>query len=361
MTRQNPAREAGGREFGGVWFPAVRAGTGADVFTLRLSEALTRRHVRNEITWLPHRAEYAPWTVNAPRAPNWASIIHVNNWLHARFYARNGLPVLATCHSCVHDPAIAPYKTYAQSLYHRGWIQPVESTTLLHAGCVTAVSRYTAARMTEVFGRSEIEVVPNWLPSSAFVPPQRAAHREPFRLLYVGAWRRAKGSDLLVPIMKKLGPRFELGFTGTPPKAIELPANMRPLGWSSDPAQVREWMRKADALLFPSRLEGMSLAVLEAMACGLPVIATDCTSLPELIIHGANGLLCPTDNVNAFAAAAERLHVNPAEWVAMQEAAFARAKTFHTEEAAVESYLALYSELIERTHLSDHNTHGNSP
>ena len=43
-----------------VWFPAVRAGTGTDVFTERLVEGLNKRGIRAEITWLPLRAEYAP-------------------------------------------------------------------------------------------------------------------------------------------------------------------------------------------------------------------------------------------------------------------------------------------------------------
>ena len=99
----------------GVWFPAVQVGTGADVFTEQLCAGLNRIGIRAEVSWLPARAEYMPWSVAVPRAPAWARMVHVNTWLHRRFVPAH-LPVVATMHLCVHDPALAPYKTRAQAL-----------------------------------------------------------------------------------------------------------------------------------------------------------------------------------------------------------------------------------------------------
>ncbi len=45
-----------------IWFPTVRTGTGTDVFTERLVKGLNEQGIKAEITWLPLRAEYAPWT-----------------------------------------------------------------------------------------------------------------------------------------------------------------------------------------------------------------------------------------------------------------------------------------------------------
>jgi glycosyltransferase involved in cell wall biosynthesis len=53
--------------------------------------------------------------------------------------------------------------------------------------------------------------------------------------------------------------------------------------------------------LMPTVREGMSLAILEAMASGLPVVASDCSSMPELIESGAGGFLCPIADVQSFA------------------------------------------------------------
>ena len=329
----------------GIWFPTVRAGTGADVFAVRLAEGLQRRGVRAEITWLPHRAEYAPWSVAAAKPPSWASVVHINTWLHPRFYAGTGLPILATCHGCVHDPALEPYKSRAQAFYHRHLVRPIEKHSLATAVVVTAVSLYTAEKVTQAFGRKGIEVIANWLPDDAFVRNGREAPNEPFRLLYVGNWSSRKGSDLLPAIIGELGPEFELQFTGVPPKHTRLPQNMVSLGWSSEPSRVREWMWAADALMFPSRMEGMPLAVLEAMACGLPIIASDTSSLPELIADGRTGLLCPVDDVHAFANAVQRLRGSPTEWKAMGNAAYAWAKAYHSESVALDNYLALYRSL----------------
>ena len=60
-----------------------------------------------------------------------------------------------------------------------------------------------------------------------------------------------------------------------------------------------------DILLMPTVREGLSLAVLEAMSCGLPVVASNCSSLPEQIDEGLGGFLCPVGDVNMFA---ERLN-----------------------------------------------------
>src|SRR5690606_14034618 len=115
----------------------IRAGTGADVFTQRLRDGLKARGIRAEVTWLPHRAEYMPWTVNVPEPPAWANVVHVNTWLHKRFVPAN-IPMIATMHHSVHDAALDPYKSAAQAAYHRFWIRPTEHWILSHASLVVA-------------------------------------------------------------------------------------------------------------------------------------------------------------------------------------------------------------------------------
>lgn len=331
-----------------IWFPAVRAGTGADVFTKRLVQALNKRGISAEITWLPLRAEYAPWSVRAPSPPPWANVAHINTWLHPRFFSGSDLRIVATNHGCVHDPALRPYKSPAQALYHGFWIRRLEARNLAIADCVTAVSRYTAARLKDAFGHQKIEVVSNWVPDDAFVAPKpRATPQQPFRLLYVGTWSRRKGVDLLPQILDHLGAAFELWFTARSSVNTPLPPNMVAIPWTSSATEVRRRMEEADALLFPSRMEGLPLAVLEALACGLPVITTATASLPEVIEHGHNGLLCPIDDVVAFASAARWLAEHPRVWCGMRWNAIATARTRHSERAAVDTYLRLYHRTVK--------------
>lgn len=293
-----------------VWFPAVRAGSGADVFTERLAAALTKRGVRAEITWLPLRAEFAPWSVPVPQPPSWATVAHVNTWLHSRFLPRH-LPVVATIHHSAHDPALRPYKGCARAGYHRFWIAPNERRVLRRADRVVAVSRFAAETTKQRLLDVPMEVIYNGVDTDRYRPGNRKRNPdEPFHLLYVGGWKTLKGVDLLAPIMRELGDEFELRYTGGDAAANEkkdMPGNMHNIGRLHGTDAVVAAMQDADALLFPSRSEGHPLVVIEAMACGLPVIATRGSSLVEVVEDGVSGVLCTQDDVMLFAGAARRL------------------------------------------------------
>ena len=126
-------------------------------------------------------------------------------------------------------------------------------------------------------------------------------------LLFVGNHLRRKGSDLLEPIMKELGDDYILLTTSGLRTENKIKFNnIRSLGKLDLKGLVRAY-NLCDMLLFPSRLEGFGLTVAEAMACGKPVVTTDCSSLPELVIDGKGGYLCPVDDVKAYAEAIRHL------------------------------------------------------
>lgn len=332
-----------------IWFPAVRSGSGADTFTERLVIALNEQGLRAEINWLPLRAEYAPWTVARLPIPKWANIVHINTWLHPRFIPQ-ALPIVATIHGCVHDPALGPYKTPIQAIYHRYWIYQIEKEIIQRADRIVAVSHYTAEKSAAAFDRQDIQVIPNGIDlNGPFYPVKRHTAHRPFRLLYVGNWSRRKGVDLLGPIMEKLGNKFVLYYTADRKgvdKKYSLPSNTCCMGRLYDPAQLAKLYREADALLFPSRLEGMPLTVLEAQACGLPVIAARTSSLPEIIHDGVNGLLCEKDNIDEFIAVARKLHDQPEIWQGIRQAAFKVVENRFDLTKTVKSYIQIYRSLL---------------
>lgn len=340
---------SGDPSIGGVWFPAVRAHSGTDVFTVRLARALQARGVRTEITWLPSRAEYCPWSVGIPAPPRWASVAHVTSWLHPRFFP-GSLRVLSTVHFCVHDRLYQPYKSLIQKFYHSFWIRLVERSNLSRSSVISAVSGYTARQTERVFRISPIRVIHNGIPlNGPFQMRLRAEPHHPFRLLYVGNWSRRKGVDLLAPLMTRLGRDFELWFTADRRNGhlpYRLPDNCRCIGRLSREDELSRIYRKADALLFPSRLEGFGLVAAEAMACGLPVIAVRTTSLPEVVDHGRSGILCARHDVSELAAACESLRQDPPRWRAMQEASRRRVEQVFSENAMVENYLRVYQSAI---------------
>ena len=327
-----------------IWFPAVRTGTGTDVFTERLAGALSARGMRAEITWLPLRAEYAPWGVPVPAAPEWATVCHINTWLHPRFIPGR-LPVLATLHHSIHDPALYPYKGWLRAAYHRWWIAPIEGGVLRRADQVVAVSRFVADMGRQTLCDVPMQVIHNGIDTALFRPGSRVRHSDqPFRLLYVGSWMARKGVDLLAPIMRELGGGFELQYTGGPAAQSEsagMPANMHDLGRLSGP-QVIAAMQDADAFLFPSRSEGLPLVAIEAMACGLPVIGVRETSLSEVIEDGVTGLLCPRDDVPAFVMAAQALAGDIQRRDGMGHAAYRAASTRFSFDSMVDAYVRHY-------------------
>ena len=85
---------------------------------------------------------------------------------------------------------------------------------------------------------------------------------------------------------------------------LRLQCVVRFFGWAEN---VVGCLKSADLLLFPSRTEGAPNVVLEAMASGCPVVASDVPGCAELIDAGRTGLLCPPDDVAGFARAVARL------------------------------------------------------
>jgi glycosyltransferase involved in cell wall biosynthesis len=332
-----------------VWFPTTRAGTGTDVFTQRLAAGLQQRGLRAEITWLPLRAEYAPWTVPIPIPPRDANLVHVNTWLHPRFIPQS-LKVLATLHHSIHDPALVPYKGAMRVAYHRWWIAPVERSVLQMATRVTAVSHFAAAMARQTLCDVPVEVIHNGVDTATFHGGERGAvHDGPFRLLYVGSWMTRKGVDLLAPIMRELGGDFRLDYTGfgasTKEKA-RMPANMHDIGRLRDDHAVAGAMRRADALLFPSRSEGFGLVAAEAIACALPVIATRGSSLVEVVEDGQTGVLCPQDDVHSFAEAARAIRRDRPRWRAVEPFRRSFAAKGFASESMIDAYVKTYAEVL---------------
>jgi glycosyltransferase involved in cell wall biosynthesis len=106
--------------------------------------------------------------------------------------------------------------------------------------------------------------------------------------------------------------------------------------------RVPQFLAAADLFVLPSHLEGMSNAILEAMASGLPVVAHAVGGNPELIEQGRTGLLCECGDIDAMAAALGRLLANDQERIAMGQAARERAQQIFSLEAMLVRYADFY-------------------
>ncbi len=333
-----------------VWLPMIRGGSGADIFATRLAAALQRRGVTTKISWFPIYFQFAPFLLSSVPAPPGTDIIHALSWSGFAFHRKN-IPLVVTEQLDVLDPGYRPYKSFAQAAYHQILIRPFVKASFKAARAVTAVSHATANSLRSLLGQREIHVIYNSVDTSVFCPhPKQREPSMPMRLLFVGNLTSRKGVDLLIPIMKELGPRFELHYTaGLRDRKLQTAEpNMIPVGRLTGDQTLLSLYRKCDALLFPSRLEGLPIAPLEAMACGTPVIAARTSSLPEVIESEVCGFLCDLDDPDSFVSACRRLENDPQLLRTLGEGARRRAEKVFSEEVVVPQYIALYEKLLNR-------------
>ena len=146
----------------------------------------------------------------------------------------------------------------------------------------------------------------------------------------VGRLEPRKGTDTLLDAVAALGaarPDVALVVVGEGPLRGELAARAERLGIAArvrllgDRADVDDVLAALDVFVLPSRTEGMSNALLEAMAMALPVVATAVGGTPEVIADGRSGLLVPSDDPAAMAAAIGRVLADPARGRGLGEVA----------------------------------------
>lgn len=312
-----------------------------------IQKAMEQAGVPCRLHFLPHLYNFAPFLLPLGRRRDWAGpAMLVHSGSRAGFALRvPGRPLVVTVHHLVADPVYRPYTRPAQRLFHR-LEQVYDRLSIARADAVACVSHYTRQRVVRLYGREDAHVIHNGIDTAFFHPPPNRPPAPPFRLLFVGNRTRRKGADLLTPLLAALGPGYELRYSGgqrgdevavTGPNAVAL-GRLSLL-------QLRQAYHEAHALIFPSRLEGFGLAVAEAMACGLPVVATNTSSLPELVVEGQGGFLCPPDDVPALAAAVRRLAERPTLCRRMGAFNRERAERMFSFPPMVERYRQLYAEL----------------
>src|SRR3989338_5994995 len=155
-----------------IWFPVIKGGSGTDVFTRRLAEALERRGVAAEVTWFPRHFQFAPFFLSFVRPPSGTQVIHTNSW-NGFVFKRWRIPLLVTAHLNVLDPIYGSYKNPAQHLFHEIAIRRFERASFHAATAITAVSESTRQSLGDTLEGLAARVIYNWVDTTNFTPQGR--------------------------------------------------------------------------------------------------------------------------------------------------------------------------------------------
>lgn len=241
-----------------------------------------------------------------------------------------------------------------------GWLDRATNSLVQMNVCV---SQGVADFCRDVVGLSpeKLTVIPNGVDGDRLatadpidLSPWGLTSGTPY-LLGVGRLEPQKGFDLLIKAFVGLPANLtdvQLFILGEGPdrplleglvESLQLTGRVHLPGRRND---VPRWLRSARGFVLSSRWEGMANVVLEAMAAGTPVIATEVEGAAELLQGGTNGLVVPPENISALTAGMRELLDGPGPALQRSQIAQQYITNTFTVESFVESHCQLYERLL---------------
>lgn len=239
---------------------------------------------------------------------------------------------------------------------------PTTKHAILQSDAVTAVSHSLAQEAQRSFGVDRpIEVVYNWVDSERFKPNTDAAYRARFAqpdeaiLVHVSNFREVKRPEDVIRIFAGIAEvrPARLMMIGDGPKrseCVELVHQLELTGrvqFIESTPQIEKFLSVADLFLLPSEQESFGLVALEAMSCGVPVVASNAGGIPEVVLDGITGFLRPIGDVQGMTRAALQILQDAPLHYEMRQAARARAITDFRPESVLPRYLEIYQSVLE--------------
>ena len=220
-----------------------------------------------------------------------------------------------------------------------------------------ACSKGLKQRALKFFPEANIDVIPNGVNTSEFKPPLKKPKRDDPRLLTVGRLSSGKRVDVLIRAFEMVLKEFKtarLTIAGDGNLMAELKWLPVQLGISDKVgfagivpgSQMPEFYQQSDIFISASLQEGMSNAMLEAMACGLPIITTRCEGTEELIKD--NGIIIDDSDFEKFAKEIIQLLNHRKKYEQMSKAARNQAALFSWRTVA-EQYIEYYEKIANKS------------
>jgi N-acetyl-alpha-D-glucosaminyl L-malate synthase BshA len=228
---------------------------------------------------------------------------------------------------------------------------------------VTAVSNsLRASTYAELGVTREIAVIPNFLDLAIHRRRPRPDLRKHFTggndnvkiLIHVSNFRPVKRTEVVIDLFDRIraevparlllvGDGPDLPIAQRRARTLKIENLVHAIGAQEE---VVPLLSIADLFLLPSAQESFGLAALEAMACEVPVIASEVGGLPEVIQHGVTGFLHPLDDEDGMVASAIALLKDPARHEAVAQAACRRVREQFSVERVVPMYESCYQKLL---------------
>jgi len=240
---------------------------------------------------------------------------------------------------------------------------PATRYGLLRSDAVTAVSEHLADQTRRLLcSDCRIQVIHNFIDTERYRPrpcPEtraRMADESEAVILHLSNFRPVKRPIDVVRVFGAIARRMpaRLLLVGDGPELPRAEAEAEALGIRDrvsvlgQRGEVDRLLPCADLLLLPSETESFGLAALEAMACGVPPVASRIGGLPEVIEDGVSGILCPVGAVEEMAERAAALLRDREARAAMARAARERAVERFGLERGVRDYVRAYENLLAR-------------
>jgi len=324
----------------------MATGNGACVVHRSLEKLITGYQV---VPYSPYRTLFPPSLVPIGRQLK-AALIHTTPD-YAFFHAKKGVPLVLTFHNYVLDDYMRAYSSALQNIHYQTDLKYFTKKAVGIASEITAVSKYTADLARDELGLNKgIRVIYNGIDESAFRPIKKPlATEKSINVLFSGNLTTRKGVQWLLPILEKLNPNISILYTAGLRDCNALPKHPRLINVGRvEYKDMPSLYQSADILLFPTVREGFGLVAAEAMACGLPVVATNCSSLPELVDDGVGGFLCGLGNADGFSNKVNLLAEDAALRKDMGEYNRAKVERLFTLKKMVFEYQQLFKEVLGR-------------
>lgn len=219
---------------------------------------------------------------------------------------------------------------------------------------ITTVSDYLNVRTQEVFGISKpIVTIPNFVNCDLYVPAAEPHAGRP-RLIHISNFRAVKRPVDCIEVLARVRKEAdaELWMAGDGPERGPCERRAQELGildhvrFLGKQDGIERLLPQCDVLLLPSEHEAFGLAALEAMACGVPAVATRVGGVSELITSGTDGFLEEAGDVDAQAARAIGLLTDHRLRAGMSAAARETAVTRYSTESIIPRYEKCYRDLL---------------